>query len=55
MLHNIAKSFAVNKFYNDVKSQGYKFGKDLLYEYADYIEDAYLAFLTSNYNPKNGY
>jgi predicted AAA+ superfamily ATPase len=44
MIHNVGKPFAVNKFYNDLKSQGYQIGKDTLYEYADHIEDAYLAF-----------
>lgn len=44
MIHNVGKPFAVNKFYNDLKSQGYPIGKDTLYEYVDYIEDAYLAF-----------
>lgn len=44
MIHNVAKPFTVNKFFNDVKSQGYVTGKDMLYEYADHIEDAYLAF-----------
>ncbi len=44
MIKNVGKPFAVNKFYNDSKSQGYQIGKDLLYDYADYIEDAYLAF-----------
>lgn len=44
MVHNTARPFAVNKFYHDVKSQGYHIGKDLLYEYVDHIEDAYLAF-----------
>ena len=44
MIHNVARPFAVNKFYNDVKSQGYTTSKDILYEYAAHIEDAYLAF-----------
>jgi uncharacterized protein len=44
MIHNAATSFSINKFYNDLKSQGYKISKDILYEYAGYIEDAYLAF-----------
>jgi len=44
MIHNVGKPFSVNKFYNDVKSQGYHIGKDILYDYADHIEDAYLAF-----------
>ncbi len=44
MIYNVAKPFSINKFYNDLQSQGYSIGKDLLYEYANYIEDAYLAF-----------
>lgn len=47
MIHNVGKPYAVNKFFNDVKSQGYSIGKDTLYEYADHIEDAYLAFSIS--------
>ncbi len=50
MIHNASRSFAVNKFYNDVKSQGYQIGRDLLYEYADHIEDAYLAFFVPIYD-----
>ena len=50
IIHNVGKPFAVNKFYNDLKSQGYKVGKDVLYEYLDYIEDAYLAFSVSLYD-----
>jgi predicted AAA+ superfamily ATPase len=50
MIHNVAKPFAVNKFYNDVKSQGYQIGKDALYDYVNYIEDAYLAFSVSIYD-----
>jgi hypothetical protein len=44
MIHNVAKPFSINKFYNDIKSQGYAIGKDILYEYANHIEDAYLTF-----------
>ena len=44
MVHNVGRPFAINKFYNDVKSQGYTTSKDVLYEYAAHIEDAYLAF-----------
>lgn len=44
LMHNVSKPFTVNKFYNDAKSQGYRIGKDVLYEYMDHIEDAYLAF-----------
>lgn len=44
MLHNVGRPFSINKFYNESKSRGYDTGKDTLYDYASYIEDAYLAF-----------
>lgn len=50
MIHNVGRPFAINKFYNDVKSRGYQVGKDILYEYADHIEDAYLSFAVPLYN-----
>ncbi len=50
MIYNVGKPFAVNKFYNELKSQGYHIGKDMLYEYADHIEDAYLAFTAASYD-----
>ncbi len=50
MIHNVSRPFAINKFYKGLKSQGYQIGKDVLYEYADYIEDAYLAFSIGVYD-----
>lgn len=50
MIHNVGNPFAVNKFYNDLKSQGYQIGKDILYEYVDHIEDSYLAFPVAIYD-----
>ena len=50
MLNNISRLFSVNRFYNDVKSQGYKIGKEILYEYLSYIEDAFLAFTVNLYD-----
>lgn len=44
LLKNIAAPFSINKFYNDIKSQGYKAGKDTLYSYLNYLEDAFLIF-----------
>ncbi|HBI21977.1 MAG TPA: ATPase [Legionella sp.] len=64
MIANVAKPFSINKFYNDLKSQGYKISKDCLYDYAQYIEDAFLAFSVPLYsesirkvqaNPKKTY
>ena len=50
MLNNVSNPFTINKFYNELKSRGFKTGKDILYEYADYIEDAYLGFLVTIYD-----
>lgn len=44
LLKNIAAPFSINKFYNDIKSQGHKIGKDTLYSYLTYLEDAFLVF-----------
>lgn len=44
LLKNIASPFSINKFYNDIKSQGHKVGKDTLYSYLTYLEDAFLVF-----------
>ncbi len=50
MIHNVGNPFTVNKFYNDLKSHGYQTGKDVLYGYAEHIEDAYLAFSVDIYD-----
>lgn len=50
MLHNVGRPFSINKFYNESKSRGYETGKDALYDYAGFIEDAYLAFCVPLYD-----
>lgn len=49
ILKNVGSSFAVNKFYNDLKSQGFSVSKTTIHEYLSYIEDAYLAFTVPLY------
>lgn len=44
LLKNVSAPFSINKFYNDIKSQGHKAAKDTLYSYLDYLEDAFLVF-----------
>ncbi len=44
LLKNIGAPFSINKFYHDIKSQGYRVGKDTLYLYLTYLEDAFLVF-----------
>ncbi len=44
LLKNVGSLFSINKFYNDIKSQGHKIAKDTLYAYFSYLEDAFLLF-----------
>jgi len=44
LLINASTLFSVNKFYNDIKSQGYKVSRETIYNYLDYIDDAFLIF-----------
>ncbi len=44
LIKNVATPFSVSKFYHDLKSQGVKVGKDTIYQYLEYLEDAFLAF-----------
>ncbi len=41
---NIGTLLSINKLYNEYKSQGFKIGKDTLYEYFSYLSDAYALF-----------
>lgn len=44
LLKNVSSPFSINKFYKDIKSQGYIVAKDTLYSYLAYLEDAFLIF-----------
>jgi hypothetical protein len=50
LLKNNATHFSANKFFNDLKSQGYSIGRSSVYEYLSYIEDAYLMFMVPLYS-----
>lgn len=50
LLRQVGGSFTVNKFVNDLKSQGFKVGKSTVYDYLNYIEDTYLAFAMPLYS-----
>ena len=39
-----ATLFSINKFHNDLKSQGLACGKNTLHDYFAYLKDAYLIF-----------
>ena len=42
LIVNIGKPFSVNKIFNDLKSQGIRLNKNLLYEILEYVEAVYL-------------
>ncbi|CCB89147.1 ATP-binding protein [Simkania negevensis] len=44
LLKNVSSPLSINKFYNDIKSQGLKVAKDTLYSYLSYLEDVFLIF-----------
>lgn len=50
LLVNAATPFSVNKFYNDIKSQGYKVSRETIYNYISYLEDAFLIFTVNMYS-----
>lgn len=43
-LQNVASGLSITKMYNSFKSQGETVGKNSLFEYLDYFEDAFLLF-----------
>jgi hypothetical protein len=51
VLNNVSQPLSVNKFYNELKSQGFHIGKDLVYEYLDHAVDCFLLFLLEPYEP----
>jgi len=46
---NMGTLISFNKLYNDYKSLGYKVGKDTLYEYISYLQEAYTLFTVPIY------
>ena len=47
---NMTKHFSINKIFNDLRSQGLKLNKNILYEFITYIENIYLAFSIQKYD-----
>ena len=50
LLINAAAPFSIHKFYNDIKSQGYKVSRETLHYYMDYLEDSFLIFMVHFYS-----
>ncbi len=47
---NVTSSFAVNKIFNELKSQGYALSKNTLYDFLSYIDHVYLAFKINKFD-----
>lgn len=47
LLNSPAAPFSVNKYYNDLRSQGIPCGKNALHEYLEHLSDAFLFFQAS--------
>ncbi len=50
LLINVASPFSVNKFYNDIKSQGFKVGRETIHNYIDFLVDTFLIFKIPTYS-----
>ena len=50
MIHNVARPFSTNKLFHLLRDQGLTVSRETLYDYADYIQDAYLAFFVPLYS-----
>lgn len=50
LLKNSSTVFSINKFYNDLKSQGFRVNKDTLYDYLDYLQNAFCIFRVPFYS-----
>ncbi len=51
LMASVTKNLSVNKIFNELKSQGLKMGKELLYEFLEEIENIYLMFVSKKYAP----
>jgi len=52
VLASSSKPISINKIYNDLKSSGFKVGKNSLYAYLGYVEDIYLSLTLDKYSQK---
>ncbi len=50
LLSNNANPFSINKFFLDVRSQGFKVSKDSIFNYLNYLEDAFWISLVPIYS-----
>lgn len=51
LLTNMGRILSVNKIYHDLKSQGYAVGKNTVYDYISYLEEAFIIFSVDLFSP----
>ena len=52
LIASSTKELSVNKIYNELKSNGIKIGKNTLYDFLEYAQNIFLAFLLPKYTTK---
>ncbi len=52
LIASTAKELSVNKIFNELKSNGIKIGKNSLYDFLEYAQNIFLAFLLPKYTTK---
>lgn len=45
LFNTISSEFSINKIFNELKSMGFRIGKDQLYQFLEYVTDCFLFFL----------
>ena len=49
VVENVGKPLSINNIYNELKSQGYKIGKDSLYSYLEILETIFFSIVIKKY------
>ncbi|MDD2716452.1 MAG: ATP-binding protein [Candidatus Wallbacteria bacterium] len=52
LFSSTGREFSINKIFNELKSQGIKIGKNLLYEFLENLENIYLMLILKRYDEK---
>jgi hypothetical protein len=51
LMVSVTKNFSINKIYNDLKSQGLRVSKDLLYEFLEGVENIFMMLVMKKLDP----
>lgn len=49
-INNVSQQFSVTKFYNQMKTEGYKISKDQIFKFFSYVQDCYFLFPVNKYS-----